>query len=313
MQQFRQLLTKDKIKEIFLANGFTIKEGQEDLKEYVYEAANGLLMEYTDYLIRQGALRGSQPTRLVPTEYPITLPDAWECYLVPGTEHYLRRFESPRAIYHTVEHCLKVSKIFVEIMKTNPNWDNMSKELKMAVVTAAAFHDCGHSAGLMPDSENVRNAINHFETFLLLNAKDLYTDEILEICRGMITCTQFPFSVEPVTFYEQALRDADILYSLTGNRKELIEIQARLYMECRIAGTFDHQRMDLQAWGERNASFYKNVKFYTKYGENYFHDQRLKGGALEVITAGLKDVDYMKGEYDYIGSIGGYAWLDRKN
>jgi hypothetical protein len=33
----------DRIREIFLANGFTIKEGQTDLKPYVYEAAYALL------------------------------------------------------------------------------------------------------------------------------------------------------------------------------------------------------------------------------------------------------------------------------
>ena len=36
-------LTRDEIREVFLANGLTIKEGNTDLKEYVYEAANALL------------------------------------------------------------------------------------------------------------------------------------------------------------------------------------------------------------------------------------------------------------------------------
>lgn len=36
-------LSKDTIRSIFLANGFTIKEGQTDLKPYVYEAARELL------------------------------------------------------------------------------------------------------------------------------------------------------------------------------------------------------------------------------------------------------------------------------
>lgn len=37
------LLNKDAIREVFMRNGFTIKEGQSDLKEYVYAAANELL------------------------------------------------------------------------------------------------------------------------------------------------------------------------------------------------------------------------------------------------------------------------------
>jgi len=36
-------MKKDQIREIFLRNGFTIKEGQTDLKDYVYSAANELL------------------------------------------------------------------------------------------------------------------------------------------------------------------------------------------------------------------------------------------------------------------------------
>lgn len=38
--------TKDKIRDIFLRAGFTIKEGQSDLKPYVYEAAETLLKEF---------------------------------------------------------------------------------------------------------------------------------------------------------------------------------------------------------------------------------------------------------------------------
>lgn len=36
-------MNKEQIREIFLRNGFTIKEGQTDLKDYVYQAANELL------------------------------------------------------------------------------------------------------------------------------------------------------------------------------------------------------------------------------------------------------------------------------
>lgn len=38
-------LDRDRIRAIFMDHGFTIKEGQSDLKEYVYDAANALLAE----------------------------------------------------------------------------------------------------------------------------------------------------------------------------------------------------------------------------------------------------------------------------
>jgi len=38
-----EAMTKDQIRDIFMAHGFTIKEGQTDLKPYVYDAARALL------------------------------------------------------------------------------------------------------------------------------------------------------------------------------------------------------------------------------------------------------------------------------
>lgn len=38
-------MAKARIREIFLAAGFTVKEGQTDLKQYVYDAAYALLAE----------------------------------------------------------------------------------------------------------------------------------------------------------------------------------------------------------------------------------------------------------------------------
>lgn len=49
-------MSNDKIREIFLANGFTIKEGLTDLKPYVYAAARALIAEL---------------------EKDVTVPDAW--------------------------------------------------------------------------------------------------------------------------------------------------------------------------------------------------------------------------------------------
>ena len=38
-------LDRDHIREIFMAHGFTVKEGQTDLKKYVYDAADALIRE----------------------------------------------------------------------------------------------------------------------------------------------------------------------------------------------------------------------------------------------------------------------------
>lgn len=41
-------MTNKEIKRIFLENGFSIKEGQTDLKPYVYQAARALLQQKQD-------------------------------------------------------------------------------------------------------------------------------------------------------------------------------------------------------------------------------------------------------------------------
>ena len=38
------MLSKEEIRDVFLRNGFTVKEGHEDLKDYVYTAAYELLL-----------------------------------------------------------------------------------------------------------------------------------------------------------------------------------------------------------------------------------------------------------------------------
>ena len=44
-EQVVEKIDRDAIRRIFMKNGFTIKDGQDDLKEYVYQAAEELLRE----------------------------------------------------------------------------------------------------------------------------------------------------------------------------------------------------------------------------------------------------------------------------
>jgi hypothetical protein len=57
-------MTKDQIRTIFMQRGFTIKEGQDDLKDYVYEAANDLIRardEEARALLADGGKGEAQP------------------------------------------------------------------------------------------------------------------------------------------------------------------------------------------------------------------------------------------------------------
>lgn len=66
-------MTKDQIRAIFMANGFTIKEGQTDLKEYVYVAAEALLAASSP---------ATQPV-IADTAKPVAI-NCGECACLPG-------------------------------------------------------------------------------------------------------------------------------------------------------------------------------------------------------------------------------------
>ncbi len=70
----KELITKDEIRDIFLRNGFTIKEGQTDLKDYVYAAATDLTLtvailafEKFDKALLQGMPTGEDLVKLKQT------------------------------------------------------------------------------------------------------------------------------------------------------------------------------------------------------------------------------------------------------
>jgi hypothetical protein len=58
-------MTKDEIRAVFMAHGLTVKEGQTDLKDYVYQAAQALLERDRAACEGQAGarLRGGQPTK----------------------------------------------------------------------------------------------------------------------------------------------------------------------------------------------------------------------------------------------------------
>ncbi len=61
-------MNREQIREIFLRNGFTIKEGQTDLKPYVYEAAEDLLKAFVS----------QQPAQTAAEQPEAQEPVAWE-------------------------------------------------------------------------------------------------------------------------------------------------------------------------------------------------------------------------------------------
>ena len=55
----KEPLSKDQIREVFLAHGFTVKDGQTDLKPYVYDAAYALIALVQQPTERKGERKAS--------------------------------------------------------------------------------------------------------------------------------------------------------------------------------------------------------------------------------------------------------------
>jgi hypothetical protein len=87
-------MTDEQIREIFLANGFTIKEGLTDLKPYVYQAAHALLAA------------DDRPSEALPP-----LPTAQMYVKVwHSTEETGESLQSPNAAYYTADQMLEYAQ-----------------------------------------------------------------------------------------------------------------------------------------------------------------------------------------------------------
>lgn len=86
-------LSKDRIREVFLSHGFTVKEGQTDLKPYVYDAAYALIA-----LVQPATERKGEPVATVRTIRGVTigyletrLPDGTPLYTSPQVPEDVQR------------------------------------------------------------------------------------------------------------------------------------------------------------------------------------------------------------------------------
>lgn len=106
------------------------------------------------------------------------------------------------------------------------------------LLLAAAFHDCNHSAGAKPDSQNINeavmafnDAINSYELFSLLTASELAIrpDEVIRLIRT----TEYPYVKPPTDLLEEIMRDADLsMIYLSGVMAT--ELFVGLYHELKI-------------------------------------------------------------------------------
>lgn len=84
---------KAQIREIFMRNGFTIKDGQSDLKDYVFSAAYELIAALTQ-----------------PASPSLKLPDGWVAVPLEPTEEMIAAWRDDMDKSYAKEHAIKIGE-----------------------------------------------------------------------------------------------------------------------------------------------------------------------------------------------------------
>jgi len=174
--------------------------------------------------------------------------------------------------YHNTQHMFNVAKLAwkmwnVEVGSTEFANDTNFYSLT-ALLTACLWHDYDHSAGALPDNENILVAINAFEHWLSLPENEHFTSEVLvgpdpvAVVSALLIVTEFPFVNEPRFLAEKIIRDADLLYSFCD---ETGPVLYGLYTELSTAGRLPED-MTFLDMVTGQTKFHNEVQLFTETG-----------------------------------------------
>lgn len=166
--------------------------------------------------------------------------------------------------YHNLQHCINVYKWCEKIAA----YEN--KEFAIELQWAALFHDFDHSGGRTDDTVNILYAVNGFNLFYAKwasqceNPWEYYNPNHIAKIVSIIRCTSFikgKFPIEPITFEEKAIRDADLMTIFLPD-EEAVESLNGLYKE--ISKFTNLTRVEF--WNS-NKAFFNAITWYTNYGK----------------------------------------------
>lgn len=156
-------------------------------------------------------------------------------------------------LYHNLQHTLDVVKNISILCELQ----NRPTGVTRLLMIAGIYHDFNHSGGLLPDSDNIVEA---------LNAVDMYctaSDEDKTFIKELIKCTEYPFKQDLVlNEYQMIIRDADLMQCLEKNYLQhvliglSIELKNTPYLEIKTI--------------ENQISFINGVKIFTKEAQEIF-------------------------------------------
>lgn len=189
---------------------------------------------------------------------------------------------SKNAPYHNNEHMGEVFIIARALwVYCQEDLDIGADWAKAALMISSLLHDWGHSAGKLPDVENVQIARDYAKLFMDEFPINI-PDEVKRLVDEAIRCTEFPFVHKPKNRLEEVLRDADLLYaSLTCDPKIVME-KLREEMGVRLG-----HEVSYNAMYDGQIAFFKNAKLFTASGQ---------------VMWGCVAQDYMKVLGEYLAS-----------
>lgn len=191
--------------------------------------------------------------------------------LTPMWEYICRTNPAKINAYHNTEHMFGVAKLAwkiwsVEVGEQSRANDHHDFTLK-ALMIACLWHDYDHSAGHLPDVENIKVALTSLDHWRALPeyievAEDIFEDLQAWRVGELIRVTEFPFVHEPMYMAEKIIRDADLLYSFADATGPILN---GLYTELANAGKFPAE-VTFQRMIEGQAKFHDEVQLFTHTG-----------------------------------------------
>jgi hypothetical protein len=174
--------------------------------------------------------------------------------------------------YHNTRHCIGVA-VLALVLATRIRANAGSKHNIMdfgysetrGLVLGCLFHDFGHTAADVPDKENIDIAIDGLSEFArTLGNSDMECE--LEIAKGCIAITEYPYVEEPRTITQKIIRDADLLYATFAPDGALI--LKGLHDELKNKEAF--KNVSLPDFLRSNEKFVSGIKWYTDEARDLF-------------------------------------------
>ena len=190
-----------------------------------------------------------------------------------GLTELVTRFIYPRnpstAPYHSNEHMLAVTDTVRLILDIEGATDD---EIITGTL-AALFHDFDHTGGKEPDRINIRKATTALLVYrkLIIHVYPWVTTKHIISALKAIECTQFPFTIEPASLVDKALRDADVLYpAMVGDPEIIIH---RLRQELAVP---HNKLVTYEDMIKTQRKFTDTVKLYTDTGTFLWNKKQIR-------------------------------------